>query len=148
MKTFLGIGLGPIQTGIFVSGASKGNFDRIVVAEVDDTIREAIRAAGGTITINIAAPDRVYTEVCKNIEVYSPAKPEELEKLIAAAAEASEIATALPSVKFSDPRRNGSATVSAATLTRCASSIRRQTTTMPRKNWRRRSANRSLRPII
>ena len=74
MKTFLGIGLGPIQTGIFVSGASKGNFDRIVVAEVDDTIREAIRAAGGTITINIAAPDRVYTEVCKNIEVYSPAK--------------------------------------------------------------------------
>ena len=32
MKTFLGIGLGPIQTGIFVSGASKGNFDRIVVA--------------------------------------------------------------------------------------------------------------------
>ena len=84
MKTFLGIGLGPIQTGIFVSGASKGNFDRIVVAEVDDTIREAIRAAGGTITINIAAPDRVYTEVCKNIEVYSPAKPEELEKLIAA----------------------------------------------------------------
>ena len=103
MKTFLGIGLGPIQTGIFVSGASKGNFDRIVVAEVDDTIREAIRAAGGTITINIAAPDRVYTEVCKNIEVYSPAKPEELEKLIAAAAEASEIATALPSVKFFGP---------------------------------------------
>ena len=48
MKTFLGIGLGPIQTGIFVSGASKGNFDRIVVAEVDDTIREAIRAAGGS----------------------------------------------------------------------------------------------------
>ena len=39
-KIFLGIGAGPIQTGIFVSGASKGSFDRIVVAEVDDTIRK------------------------------------------------------------------------------------------------------------
>ena len=103
MKTFLGIGLGPIQTGIFVSGASKGSFDRIVVAEVDDTIRNAINSTGGTITINIAARDRVYTEVCRNIEVYSPMDPQGLEKLITAAAEAQEIATALPSVKFFGP---------------------------------------------
>ena len=30
MSTFLGIGLGPIQTGIFLAGAAKGGFDRIV----------------------------------------------------------------------------------------------------------------------
>ena len=100
MKTFLGIGLGPIQTGIFVSGASKGGFDRIVVAEVDETVKNAVNQGGGKITINIAAPDHVYQETCCNLELYSPAKPDELEKLIDAAANATEIATALPSVKF------------------------------------------------
>ena len=78
MKVFLGIGLGPIQTGIFVSGASKGNFDRIVVAEVDDAIKNAVNAAGGTITINIAAPDRVYTESYDKVEIYNR-QTEELE---------------------------------------------------------------------
>lgn len=100
MKCFLGIGLGPIQTGIFVSGAFKGGFDRIVIAEVDENVKNGINSAGGVISINIAAADKVYTETYKNIEVYNPNVPAELEKLISAAADASEIATALPSVKF------------------------------------------------
>ena len=33
-KIFLGIGAGPIQTGIYVAGAAKGGFDRIVLADV------------------------------------------------------------------------------------------------------------------
>ena len=103
MKIFLGIGLGPIQTGIFVAGASKGGFDRIVVAEVDETVKNAVNSNGGSITVNIAAKDHVYKEVYSNLELYSPAKPEELEKLIDAAANATEIATALPSVKFFGP---------------------------------------------
>ena len=119
MKIFLGIGLGPIQTGIFVSGAAKGGFDKIIVAEVDEVVKNAVNSTGGVITINIAAPDRVYQETCPNLELYSPAKPEELEKLIEAAANATEIATALPSVKFFGPtaqwlregfRRNPNAT--------------------------------------
>ena len=119
MKIFLGIGLGPIQTGIFVAGASKGGFDRIVVAEVDETVKNAVNSNGGSITVNIAAKDHVYKEVYSNLELYSPAKPEELEKLIDAAANATEIATALPSVKFFGPtaawlregfRRNPNAT--------------------------------------
>ena len=36
MSTFVGIGLGPIQTGIFLAGAAKGGFDRIVLAEVNE----------------------------------------------------------------------------------------------------------------
>ena len=99
MSTFVGIGLGPIQTGIFLAGAAKGGFDRIVIAEVNDALKNAVNAAG-SVTVNIAAADRVYSETYNNVEAYNPNNPEELEKLIAAAAEASELATALPSVKF------------------------------------------------
>ena len=100
MKIFLGIGLGPIQTGIFVSGASKGGFDKIIIAEVDEVVKNAVNADGGAITVNIATPDHVFQERYTNLELYSPAKPDELEKLIDYASQATEIATALPSVKF------------------------------------------------
>ncbi len=99
MSTFVGIGLGPIQTGIFLAGAAKGGFDRIVIAEVNDKLKAAVNAVH-SVTVNIAAADRVYTEVYENVEVYNPNDPADLEKLILAAAEASELATALPSVKF------------------------------------------------
>ena len=50
-KIFLGIGAGPIQTGIFVAGAAAGGFERIVLADVDSALVEALRrreeAAGG-----------------------------------------------------------------------------------------------------
>lgn len=101
MSTFVGIGLGPIQTGIFLAGAAKGGFDRIVIAEVNDKLKEAVNAAG-SVTINIAAADHVYRETYPHVEVYNPNIPAEQEKLIAAAAEADELATALPSVKFFD----------------------------------------------
>jgi mannitol-1-phosphate 5-dehydrogenase len=103
MKVFVGVGLGPIQTGIFLSGAAKGNFDRIVIAEVDDKIKEAVNNSGGKVTINIAADDHIYSESCSNVEVYNPTIASEREKLVAAAAEACELATALPSVKFFGP---------------------------------------------
>ena len=99
MSTFVGIGLGPIQTGIFLAGAAKGGFDRIVIAEVNDKLKAAVNAVG-SVTVNIAADDRVYTETYNNVEVYNPNDPEDLKKLVQAAAEASELATALPSVKF------------------------------------------------
>ena len=103
MKVFVGVGLGPIQTGIFLSGAAKGNFDRIVIAEVDDKIKNAVNSSGGKVTINIAADDHVYSESYGNVEVYNPMIAEEREKLVLAAAEACELATALPSVKFFGP---------------------------------------------
>ncbi|MDD2404140.1 MAG: hypothetical protein PHI56_06330 [Victivallaceae bacterium] len=100
MSTFVGIGLGPIQTGIFLAGASKGKFDRIVIAEVDDALKNAVNSTGGKITVNIAAETRIYSETYPNVEVYNPTVPEELQKLIEAAAEGEEFATALPSVRF------------------------------------------------
>ena len=99
MSTFVGIGLGPIQTGIFLAGAAKGGFDRIVIAEVNDKLKEAVNAVH-SVTINIAAADHVYTETYERVEAYNPMIPAEREKLVAAAAEASELATALPSIKF------------------------------------------------
>ncbi|MDD5699227.1 MAG: hypothetical protein PHH77_11475 [Victivallaceae bacterium] len=103
MKIFVGVGLGPIQTGIFMSGAAKGKFDRIVIAEVDDRIKNAVNAAGGKVTVNIAADDRVYSETYDRVEVYSPLIKAERDQLVLAAAEACELATALPSVKFFAP---------------------------------------------
>ncbi len=100
MSLFLGIGLGPIQTGIFLSGASKGKFDRIVIAEVDNKLKDAVNACGGNVSINIARDNAVYAETYANIEVYNPLDANDLQKLIAAAADADELATALPSVKF------------------------------------------------
>ena len=99
MSTFVGIGLGPIQTGIFLAGAFKGGFDRIVIAEVNPDLKAAVNAAG-SVTVNIANRDSITTEVYGNVEVYNPLDPAELPKLIEAAAEAEEFATALPSVKF------------------------------------------------
>ena len=60
MSTFLGIGLGPIQTGIFLLGASQGGFDRIVAADVDSAIVKAVRNDKGNLSISIDAKDKVY----------------------------------------------------------------------------------------
>ncbi len=101
MSTFLGLGLGPIQTGIFLAGAVRGGFDRIVIAEVNDMLKRAVNAAHG-VTIHIAAADGVYSENYTGIEVLNPMIPAEKELLVAAAAEATEVATALPGVRFYD----------------------------------------------
>jgi len=97
MSVFLGIGLGPIQSGIFISGASKGGFSRIVIADVDRNLVEHIRSSG-SIKINIAKIDDIIEEEFAGIEIYNPQDPDDLQKLVEAASVASEISTALPSV--------------------------------------------------
>lgn len=99
-KTFLGIGLGPIQTGIFLDGAFRGKFDRLVIADVDAALIQAVRSNGGTIQINIASNTAIHTETITGVEIYSPSVPEDLGKLTLAAAQADEVATALPSIAF------------------------------------------------
>ena len=58
-RTFIGIGAGPIQTGIFVEGAFQGGFDRIVLAEVDSAVVSAVRESG-SITVNTAGSEEVW----------------------------------------------------------------------------------------
>lgn len=98
-KIFLGIGAGPIQTGIYVAGASKGGFDRIVLADVDKALVTAIRASG-SITVNTAYADRIGADTYKNVEIYDPNNPADLEILKEIASEALVINTALPAVSF------------------------------------------------
>ena len=98
-KIFLGIGAGPIQTGIYVAGAAKGGFDRIVLADVDAALVGAIRKTG-SITVNTACADKIRTDTYENIEIYNSTVPEELEILKGVAAEALAINTALPAVRF------------------------------------------------
>lgn len=100
MSTFLGIGLGPIQTGIFLHGAAEGQMDRRVVAEVDAALVQAVRDNGGTIQLNIASNEAVHTKPIAGIEIYNPSVPTDLEQLTLAAAQADEVATALPSIAF------------------------------------------------
>ena len=98
-KVFLGIGAGPIQTGIYVAGAAKGGYDRIVLADVDKALISAIRASG-TVTVNTACADTIRTDVYDKIEIYDTSVPEDLAILKNIAKDAIAINTALPAVKF------------------------------------------------
>jgi mannitol-1-phosphate/altronate dehydrogenase len=99
MSTFLGIGAGPIQAGIFVSGAARGGFSRIVLADVDEALVDAVRRAG-SITVHTAGSDAVKTDTYADIEIYNPFDEDDLETLTAVASEAVAISTALPSTVF------------------------------------------------
>lgn len=98
MVTFVGFGFGPIQAGLFLTEAfQSGAFDRLVVAEVVPAVVAAVSAAGG-FTVNIGHADHISALRVAPVEIYNPAVPADRAALVAAVAEASELATALPSV--------------------------------------------------
>jgi mannitol-1-phosphate 5-dehydrogenase len=100
---FVGFGFGPIQSGLFVSEAfNSGNFKRIVIAEIDQKLVDAVRANNGTYFVNVATSDSIITERIKGIEIYNPTVDDDRRKLFAALSEATEIVTSLPSVNFYD----------------------------------------------
>lgn len=100
-RTFVGFGFGAIQAGLFLYEAQQsGAFDRLVVAEVVPETVDALRAAGGFYTVNIAHADRVEQARVGPVEVYNPTVAADRDALIAAVASAHEMATALPSVAF------------------------------------------------
>ncbi len=101
--TFVGFGFGPIQAGLFAKEAfQSGRFRRIVVAEIDQRLVDAVRSNGGTYHVNVARSDRIETVRIEGIELLNPSIPEEATGLQAALSEATEITTCLPSVKFYD----------------------------------------------
>ncbi len=99
-KVFVGIGFGAIQGGLFLYEASRsGNFGRHVVAEVIPEIAAAVREHGGY-AVNIATPSGVERQQVEGVEIYNPSVSDDAAELVAALAEADEIAIALPSVAF------------------------------------------------
>jgi mannitol-1-phosphate 5-dehydrogenase len=100
-KTFVGIGFGPIQAGLFLYEAFySGNFKRLVVAEVVPEIVAAVRHGGGKCWVNVATANGVEQRPVSGVEIFNPADPAGRRSLVAALSEADEIATALPSVSF------------------------------------------------
>ncbi len=101
-KTFVGFGFGPIQSALFLYEAyCSGNFDRYVVAEVDEALVRAVRA-GGRYSINIAHSDGIEQIAVDGVRLCHPGDPSDRKELVEAIATADEMATALPSVRFYD----------------------------------------------
>lgn len=118
-KTFVGIGFGAIQGGLFLYEAYRsGNFDRLVVAEVVPEVVDALRHAGGTYSLNVATRTGLEIHRIEGVQVLNPNVDADRERLIAAVAEAHELATALPSVDFFDKGKNSIASILAKGLKR------------------------------
>jgi len=100
-KSFVGFGFGAIQAGLFLYEAhASGQFDRFVVAEIMPEVVNAIRNAGGRYRVNIATAQGIEKKEITGITILNPNDPADREALVAAVADADELATALPSVRF------------------------------------------------
>jgi len=100
---FVGFGFGPIQGGLFVKEAfQSGNFTRIVVAEIDQQLVDAVRANNGSYYVNVAKADGIEALKIDHIELLNPDVPRDNQILRQVLTESTEIATCLPSVDFYD----------------------------------------------
>lgn len=100
-RQFVGIGFGPIQSGLFLYEAqASGRFSRFTVADVDDTVVQAVRSNQGCYMVNVAGTEGISRHVIENVRTLNPRVDTDREELKEAIATADEIATALPSVSF------------------------------------------------
>ncbi len=100
---FTGFGFGPIQGGLFVKEAfQSGNFTRIVAAEIDAEMVNAVRANKGTYYVNVAKADGIEVLKIDNVELFDPNVAGDNQILLEVLAESTEITTCLPSVNFYD----------------------------------------------
>lgn len=98
---FVGFGFGPIQGGLFAKEAfQSGNFSRIVIAEIDQQLVDAIRANHGSYFVNVARSDKIESMQIDNIELLNPNVAEDNKILLDVLSQATEIVTSLPSVDF------------------------------------------------
>jgi mannitol-1-phosphate 5-dehydrogenase len=100
-RTFVGFGFGAIQAGLFLYEAFRsGGFARLVVGEVAPDAVEALRHNAGCYAVNVAHADRVEGARVGPVQIENPAAPQDIARLENAVAEAEEISTAVPSVRF------------------------------------------------
>ena len=98
---YTGFGFGPIQAGLFVKEAyQSGRFQRIVIAEVDPALVQALRKHKGRYSINVAHADGIEVIDIQNVEMVNPTDDSDRPQLIDALAGSTEINTSLPSVAF------------------------------------------------
>ncbi len=98
---FTGFGFGPIQGGLFAKEAfQSGNFIRIVAAEIDDQLVDAVRANNGSYYVNVAKADGIEVLKIDNVELLNPNVTADRQILLEVLVQSTEIATCLPSVDF------------------------------------------------
>ncbi len=96
-----GFGFGPIQSGLFVVEAfGSGNFDRMVVSEIDAALVGAVRRNRGRYAVNIAHSDHIEVRQIDGLELLDPNDPDDQNRLSDALRQSTEIVTSLPSVSF------------------------------------------------
>jgi mannitol-1-phosphate 5-dehydrogenase len=98
---FTGFGFGPIQGGLFAKEAfQSGNFTRIVAAEIDARLVDAVRANNGSYYVNVAKADGIEAVKIDNVELLNPNVTADKQILLEVLAQSTEITTCLPSVNF------------------------------------------------
>ena len=118
-RSYVGFGFGAIQTGLFLPVAHKsGNFDRLVIAEIDPVLVEGVRENQGSYSCNIAHSDRVEFITLDGVQMLNPTDADDRESLVQAIAEADELGTALPSFHLYDEKPAPVARLLAEGLTR------------------------------
>ncbi|MGA7723210.1 MAG: hypothetical protein WCA84_18735 [Ignavibacteriaceae bacterium] len=116
-KTFLGIGLGAVQSGLMLYEAFKsGNFERYVILEVNPEIVSCVKQWNNKIVVNTATKTGIFKTIIPGIEIYNPNDPDHSLAVSAAISGADEMATALPSVEFYDAGKNSIARLLAENL--------------------------------
>jgi mannitol-1-phosphate 5-dehydrogenase len=100
-RTFVGFGFGAIQAGLFLYEAFRsGGFARLVVGEVAPDVVDTLRRNAGCYAVNIAHLDRMEVARVGPVQIENPAVPQDIARLVDAVADAEEISTAVPSVRF------------------------------------------------
>jgi mannitol-1-phosphate 5-dehydrogenase len=98
---FTGFGFGPIQGGLFAKEAfQSGNFTRIVAAEIDAPLVDAVRANNGSYYVNVAKADGIEAVQIDNVELLDPNVAADKKILLEVLAQSTEITTCLPSIDF------------------------------------------------
>jgi len=98
---FTGFGFGPIQGGLFAKEAfQSGNFTRIVAAEIDAQLVDAVRANKGSYYVNVAKADGIEAVKINNVELLNPNIAADKQTLLEVLAKSTEVTTCLPSVNF------------------------------------------------
>lgn len=102
-KTFLGFGLGAVQSGLMLFEAYKSNnFKRFVIVEVNANLVRDVRSNNCTIVINTATKNGIMKSTISGFEIYNPTDQKDLAAIASAIREADEMATAIPSTDFYD----------------------------------------------
>ena len=92
-RTFVGFGFGAIQGGLFLPEAFRsGNFNRLVVSEIDQETVDHLRASGGVYSCNVAGEASLEQIEISGVEAYNPLVDEDRRKLVEAISEASSCA--------------------------------------------------------